>query len=100
MGVGRILVVLAGLSAVAAPVAAEPPHCPPGHAKKGWCAPGSLRALPPGIRMQVWDGWRDRGLRAPRRGEAWVLADGEAYLIIEATRQVLEAVGAVARVVN
>jgi Ni/Co efflux regulator RcnB len=80
--------------------AADPQHCPPGHAQKGWCSPGSIRSLPPGIRMQVWEGWRERGLRAPSRGEAWVVADGEAYLIIEATRQVLEAVGAVSRAVN
>ena len=84
----------------AAPGAADPRHCPPGHAKKGWCSPGSTWTLPPGIRAQVWDGWRDRGLRAPGRGEAWVVVDGEAYLIIEATRQVLEAIGAIVRAVN
>jgi hypothetical protein len=94
------IVIFAMLAGAAAPALADPGKCPPGHAKKGWCAPGSFSALPPGIRMQVWDGWRERGLRAPGRGEAWVVADGEAYLIIEATRQVLEAVGAVARVVN
>jgi allantoicase len=91
---------LAAATLAAAPVAAAPQHCPPGHARKGWCAPGSIRSLPPGVRMQMWDGWRKHGLRAPQRGEAWVVVDDEAYLIIEATRQVLEAVGAVARAAN
>lgn len=92
------LLVGLGLGAAAAPAFAEPPHCPPGHAKKGWCDPRGGRALPPGLRD--WDGWRDYGLRRPREGERWVTYDGEAYLILDATRQVLEAVGAVDRLLR
>lgn len=87
------------LLATAAPALAQPPHCPPGHAKKGWCDP-RVDGLPPGLRLRDWDGWRERGLREPRRGERWVTVDGEAYLILDATRQVLEAAGAVDRLLR
>ena len=80
--------------------AAGPKHCPPGHAKKGWCRPGSVHTLPPGIRMKVYDRWHDHGLPPPRRGEEYVIVDDELYLIISATREVLEAIGAVGRLLN
>ena len=79
---------------------AKPKHCPPGHAKKGWCSPGSVYKLPPGIRMQIYDKWKDHDLRAPRRGERYVIVDNELFLILEATREVLEALGAIDRVLN
>lgn len=31
--------VAAAFAATAAPAFADPSHCPPGHAKKGWCSP-------------------------------------------------------------
>ena len=34
----------AAFIATAAPAFADPQHCPPGHAKKGWCTPGVDRA--------------------------------------------------------
>ena len=94
-----VTILLAGL---VAPMAADaaPKHCPPGHAKKGWCKPGSYYALPPGIRMQIFDRWREAGLRAPRRGERYVIVSRELFLILEATREVIEAIGAVDRVLN
>ena len=79
---------------------AGPKHCPPGHAKKGWCQPGSVSQLPPGIRMKVLDRWYDHDLRPPRRGEEYVIVDDQLYLIITATREILEAIGAVSRVLN
>ena len=79
---------------------ARPKHCPPGHAKKGWCTPGGRYALPPGLRYRHWDRWRDAGLRRPRAGEIYVIVDGEAFLILEATREVLEALGAVTRLLD
>lgn len=82
------------------PADATPKHCPPGHAKKGWCSPGGNYALPPGIRYKAIRDWDRYGLRAPRRGEVYVVVDEEVFLILEATREVLEAVGAVGRVLN
>lgn len=93
-----VLVLLVGMTNAVA--TAGPKHCPPGHAKKGWCNLGSLRTLPPGIRMKVYDRWKDHGLRPPRRGEEYVVVDDELYLIITATREVLEAIGAVSRLLN
>ena len=79
---------------------AKPKHCPPGHAKKGWCTPGSVYALPPGIQMQIFSRWREAGLRRPRSGEPYVIVDDELFLIIHATREVLQALGAVNRLLN
>jgi hypothetical protein len=81
----------------AAPVASAPHHCPPGHAKKGWCSPSQVGRLPPGLEARTWDDWRRHGLRTPGRGERYVLVDRDVYLILDATREVLEAVGAVDR---
>lgn len=96
------LCALAAIALVAVPLStgAAPKHCPPGHAKKGWCSPGSVYALPPGIRMQIFDRWREAGLRAPRSGQRYVIVDDELFLILEATREVLQALGAVSRVLN
>jgi len=98
----RSLTALAIALSVIVPFSAEakPKHCPPGHAKKGWCSPGSVYALPPGIRMQIFDKWRDHGLRRPGSGERYVIVDDELFLIIEATREVLEALGAISRVLR
>jgi hypothetical protein len=35
---------------------AGPPHCPPGHAKKGWCGPGVVYRLPPRLETPEWQG--------------------------------------------
>lgn len=38
---GILAAALMGATLLAAGAAsAQPPHCPPGHAKKGWCSPG------------------------------------------------------------
>ena len=81
------------------PALSAPKHCPPGHAKKGWCSPGKYN-LPPGIRYKVVDRWHDHGLRRPGPGEAYIIVDNEVLLVIEATLEVLEAIGAVSRVLN
>jgi hypothetical protein len=73
--------------------------CPPGHAKKGWCAMGTYR-IPPGLDARRWDAWERNGLRPPRRGESYRVVDGDLYLILDATREVLEALGAIERVVR
>ncbi len=36
--------VATAFAASAAPAFADPQHCPPGHAKKGWCTPANDRA--------------------------------------------------------
>ena len=33
--------VIGAVMALSTPALADPPHCPPGHAKKGWCDRGS-----------------------------------------------------------
>jgi|AACY02.2.fsa_nt_gi Domain of unknown function (DUF3315). len=88
--------------AVAAPLgaAAAPDHCPPGHAKKGWCVPGEGRVLPREAMGPAWRDWRRHDLPAPGRGESYRLVSGELLLVLDATREVLEAVGAVERVLR
>lgn len=91
-----------------------PPHCPPGHAKKGWCDDrgdrrGERDAYEAGYRDGQRDAWsrgdripherdwreiRDyerHGYSAPPRGHRYYEVDGEVYLIETATRLVVEA---------
>ncbi|MBY8977032.1 hypothetical protein KHP62_14535 [Rhodobacteraceae bacterium NNCM2] len=79
---------------------ATPKHCPPGHAQKGWCEPGQRYYLPKGADYRVYPDWKKRGWKAPGRGGNYVIVDDEVFLIIDATREVLEAVGAVGRVLK
>jgi hypothetical protein len=51
--------------------AAQPLNCPPGHAKKGWCEPGP--------------------------GQRYAVVDRDVFLIADATREVVEAFGALDR---
>jgi hypothetical protein len=76
---------------------AQPPHCPPGHAKKGWCTPGGVYRLAPGAEVRYWGDWRERGFRDPGPGRRYVVVDREVFLIVDATREVLEAFGALDR---
>ena len=94
------LSVLGAFAVSAQPALSKPKHCPPGHAKKGWCNPGGSNVLPPGLRYKVIRRWQDHGLRRPGHGQAYIIVDNEVLLILEATREVLEAVGAVSRVLN
>lgn len=99
----RILIaalLLGGISLGSGDAVATPKHCPPGHAKKGWCTPGGPYALPPGIRYRKIRDWDRYGLPRPRRGAIYVELDREVFLILEATREVLEAIGAVDRVLR
>ena len=36
--------VAGGILAISTAALARPSHCPPGHAKKGWCSPGGSQA--------------------------------------------------------
>lgn len=79
-------------------VEATPKHCPPGHAKKGWCKPGQASYIPRDYR-RVED-WRRHDLPAPRAGYVYGVYDDEVFLVLEATREIAEAVGAVGRVLR
>ena len=83
-----------------APMALEatPKHCPPGHAKKGWCKPGERYYAPADYRRV--DDWRKHRLPDPRDGRVYGVIGEEVFLILEATREVLEAVGAVSVVLS
>ncbi len=97
--------------AIGAPAAADPPHCPPGHARQGLCQPGErsqhreVRAYEQGYRDGQRDAWRvgdrfgradyivirdyDRyGLRRPPQGHYYVRVD-ENVLLIEAATQLV-----------
>lgn len=82
----------------AMPANADPKHCPPGHAKKGWCGGDSHYKLPRDYR-RVTD-WRRHNLPEPRPGYVYGVYDDEVFLVLEATREVAEAVGAVGRVLK
>lgn len=88
--------VAATLTTLAAPALAGPPHCPPGHARKGWCSPNDLRYLPPGIARPVTD-WRRLDLPAPGPGRSYRIVDDRVILVVDATLRIIEAIGAVER---
>ncbi len=99
---------------------AAPGHCPPGHAKKGWC--GNDNGRPAAQRQHddrdyregyrdgrhderhswrrgervspdryvVIDGWRDRGLPRPPSGHRYVRVDGDILLVAIATNVIAE----------
>ena len=92
--------ILAAFALSGAPdfAAATPKHCPPGHAKKGWCKPGERYYAPADYRRV--DDWRRHRLPDPRDGRVYGVIGEEVFLILEATREVLEAVGAVSVVLN
>lgn len=93
----------------AAPAMAQPPHCPPGHAKKGWCSPAPQRDVYRRDRVRERDyreyrEYRDYvvihdydryGLRPPRDGYYYGVLDNEVYLVSRATQEIIEAIGAV-----
>lgn len=100
--------VFAALAASSA--SASPKHCPPGHAKKGWCGGdyASDRAYERGYRDGRRDAYRvgdyidrDRyvvldhrryGYRAPSRGEVYVRIDRDVFLIAAGTGLILAAI--------
>jgi Ni/Co efflux regulator RcnB len=101
--------------ATGAPAAADPPHCPPGHARQGVCEPGEpsrhreAQAYEQGYRDGQRDAWQvgdrfgrtdyvvirepDRyGLRRPPQGHYYVRVDEEVLLIEAATQLVADLV--------
>jgi len=69
---------------------AGPKHCPPGHAKKGWCTPSRAVAPPyrwhrgdhvSRTRYRIIENYYDYGWRRPRPDQYYVVVDGR-YLRI------------------
>lgn len=93
---------------------AAPPHCPPGHAKKGECTPGGpavarhdhapARAHERDRARHHWqrgerispdryvvvDRWRDRGYPPPPAGHRYVVVDDEVLLVAIATNVIAD----------
>ncbi len=120
MTLGRCLAaaLLGGVLAISGAALSGPKHCPPGHAKKGWCTPGT-RVAPPyrerprddayerGYQDGLLEGWRrgdmiprrryriidnydDYGWRRPEPDQYYVVVDGKYYLIKAATGVILD----------
>ncbi len=98
------LLVGAGLLAGGA-ASAQPAHCPPGLAKKNppCVPPGQARKgvtvgaqLPPGVDYIILgeEDLRRLGL-APQPGIRYIVVDNEVFRVADATRKVLDAIGAV-----
>jgi hypothetical protein len=86
-------VLLAAPMPVATAAAAQPPHCPPGHAMKGWCSPGHARDARHSrdVNYRVIRDWERYGYGPPPRGHAYYEVDGEVLLIQTATQLIVEA---------
>lgn len=92
---------LAALFALAVPMGAgqalaDPPHCPPGHAKKGWCSPGPKHVWRrgdyiPRDRYIIIDDYDRYGYRRPPSGYRYVRVDGDVFLIALATGLIVDA---------
>ncbi|MEX2521119.1 MAG: RcnB family protein [Paracoccaceae bacterium] len=80
--------------------AADPKHCPPGHAKKGWCGSGYSqgqrhRDSAPRREYVIIRDYDRYGLRAPRDGYYYGVYDEEVFLVSRATQEIIEGLGAV-----
>ena len=87
----------------AAPVMADPPGCPPGLAKKynGCLPPGQARKLYGiGDRISGGEILRHPGRHGLDPDETYYLLGGQIYRIDRDTREVLDLIGAVARVLD
>ena len=98
----RLLAVAVAAALLGAPDTgtAGPPHCPPGHAKKGWCSPGSQRHVAPRRVERVIREYHHYHLPPPPSGRHYVVVDGDVFLVLDATREVIEAFGAVERLLR
>ena len=103
----KYLTILAATATIlAAPMLAEaaPKHCPPGHAKKGWCTPGPKHNAATRHRVEreyiVIRDYDRYGLRAPRDGYYYGVLNEEVFLISKATQEIIEGIGAVGYLLN
>ncbi|TRO97193.1 hypothetical protein FKB34_00900 [Glycocaulis profundi] len=117
--IGGAVLLAAPMPVATAAAAAQPPHCPPGHAMKGWCSPGQARdarhsrddrrsyergyrdgqrdawragqRLPRDVNYRVIRDYERHGYGPPPRGHAYYEVDGEVLLIQTATQLIVEA---------
>ncbi|MCL5777643.1 RcnB family protein [Limibaculum sp. FT325] len=80
----------------AGPALADPSHCPPGHAKKGWCSPGPKYVYRrgdyiPRTRYVIVEDYDRYGYGRPPSGYGYVRVDGDVFLIALATGLIVEA---------
>ena len=83
------------LAGASAPALAQPPHCPPGHAKKGWCQGGEHPVFGRGDRLPrdryvVIRDYDRNGWPRPRDDEMYVRVDDDVYRIAVATGLILD----------
>lgn len=101
-----LTILAASATLLAAPMLAEaaPKHCPPGHAKKGWCTPGPKHTTATRHRVEreyvVIRDYDRYGLRAPRDGYYYGVLNEEVFLISKATQEIIEGIGAVGYLLN
>lgn len=90
----RLSIAAALALGLAAPALAKPPHCPPGHAMKGWCAPGGpswrVGQTVPRDRIVILRDHARHGWPRPRAGEVYVRIDSDVLLIAAATGIILD----------
>ncbi|MBK0400046.1 RcnB family protein [Limibaculum sp. M0105] len=84
------------LPAFAGIASADPAHCPPGHAKKGWCSPGPKYYYRRGDRIPrdryiVIEDYDRYGYRRPPSGYGYVRVDSDIFLIALGTGLIVEA---------
>lgn len=102
-GTCRALIASASLFALfAAPQVAQagppgPGFCPPGLRDKGCVPPGLQKKFYRGDRVPDWRSYErlrywDYGLEAPTPGYQYIRIGGDAYLIAEGTKRVIEAI--------
>lgn len=87
---------LALMAPIGGAALADPAHCPPGHAKKGWCSPGPKYVYRRGDvisrdRYIVIEDYDRYGYRRPPAGYGYVRVDGDIFLIALATGLIVEA---------
>ena len=94
MNVARLLASAALAAGLSAPALADPPHCPPGHAKKGWCTPGGpswrVGQRAPRDRYVVIRDYDRHGWPRLRDGEIYVRIDRDVLLVAAATGIILD----------
>ncbi|QPH55230.1 RcnB family protein [Pontivivens ytuae] len=87
----RILLTAVAAAVIAPHVAwAQPSHCPPGHARKGWCEPG-VRYDRDDYRVI-----RDYGrynLPPLRDGERYVIIDNQVVRVSDRTGDIIAVIG-------
>ncbi|MGB1214118.1 MAG: hypothetical protein ACPG4X_12190 [Pikeienuella sp.] len=97
------LAIAAPLMAAPLTVSATPQHCPPGHAKKGLCSPGARydnKDTRRRVEYRYISDYERYGLKRPRDGYVYAVRNDELFLIVRATQEVIEGLGALSFLLN